>query len=95
MTGVPKSNNKGMHHMPRIQYVKNGIKMAQQRTMSYISGMVSHLQMQMKEKRYPSTGQHTKGVYRDTIEVYLSPPELISLLGHPPVCVTHHGNQQV
>lgn len=26
---------------------------------------------------------------------YLSPPELISLLGHPPVCVTHHGDQQV
>lgn len=29
------------------------------------------------------------------IDWYLSPPELIPLLGHPPVGVAHHGDQQV
>lgn len=26
---------------------------------------------------------------------YLSPPEFVSFLGHPPVCVAHHGYQEV
>lgn len=30
-----------------------------------------------------------------SVSVYLSPPKLVSLLSHPPVCVTHHGYQQV